>query len=100
MTAASPGVGAEIGSSSRNDPQVLDMSQPEGGKGYFSEFTHAGIGSPHTNTHVFQANTLVILFFDCGAQLVVSLLPNQGLNLCPLQWKFGVLPVGLPGNSC
>ena len=53
VMAASPGVGAEIGSSSRNDPQVLDMSQPEGGKGYFSEFTHGGIGSPQTNTHVF-----------------------------------------------
>ena len=53
MTAANPGVGAEAGSSSRNDPQVLDMSQPEGRKGYFSEFTFGGIGFPHNNTHVF-----------------------------------------------
>lgn len=59
-------VGAEIGSSSRNDAQVLDMSQPEGGKGDFSEFTHGGIGFPHTNTMFLP---LVILFFDCGAQL-------------------------------
>ena len=53
MTAANPGVGTEVGSSSRNDPQVLDMSQPEGGKGYFSEFTFGGIGFPHNNIHVF-----------------------------------------------
>ena len=49
----SPGVGAEVGSSSRNDPQVPDMSQPEGGKGDFSEFTHGGTGFPHTNARVF-----------------------------------------------
>ena len=23
----------------------------------------------------------------------------QGLNPCPLQWKLGVLPLGLPGKS-
>ena len=27
------------------------------------------------------------------------LLPGQGLNLCPLQWKCGVLTVGPPGKS-
>ena len=28
-----------------------------------------------------------------------SLLPNQGSNLCPLQWKCRLLTTGLPGKS-
>ena len=28
-----------------------------------------------------------------------SELPDQGSNLCPLQWKRGVLTTGPPGNS-
>ena len=30
---------------------------------------------------------------------VRSSFPNQGLNLCPLQWKCGVLTIGLPEKS-
>ena len=28
-----------------------------------------------------------------------SQFPDQGLNLCPLQWKHGVLTTGPPGKS-
>ena len=28
-----------------------------------------------------------------------ALVPNQVLNLCPLQWKHGILTTGLPGKS-
>ena len=39
------------------------------------------------------------LFFGCAAQHVGSYFPDQGSNLCPLQWKCRVLTTGLPGNS-
>ena len=30
---------------------------------------------------------LCLIYFDCLRQLAGSLFPNQGSNLCPLQWK-------------
>ena len=39
------------------------------------------------------------LFFGYAAQHVESLFPNQGSNLCSLQWKLGVLTTGPPGKS-
>ena len=37
---------------------------------------------------------LLLLHVACGI-----LIPNQGLNLCPLHWKHRVLTNGLPGKS-
>ena len=42
-------------------------------------------------------------FFGCATQHAVSMRdlssPDPGLNLCPLQWKAGVLTTGPPGKS-
>ena len=38
-------------------------------------------------------------FFGHTTWLARSLLPDQGLNPCPLQWKYRVLIIGPPGNS-
>ena len=35
----------------------------------------------------------------CALQHVKSWFPNQGSNLCPLQWKPGVLNTGMLWNS-
>lgn len=43
--------------------------------------------------------TFFFFFFYCAVQCVESLFPDQGSNLSPLQWKQGVLPTGLSGNS-
>ena len=40
-----------------------------------------------------------LFFFGHIAQHVGSSLPNQGLNLCLLQWKWGVLTTGPLGKS-
>ena len=40
----------------------------------------------------------VIFFFGLATWLAGSQFPDQGSNLCPLQWKHGVL-TGPPGNS-
>ena len=42
-----------------------------------------------------------IIYFSFGhaAQRAKSYFPNQGLNLCPLQWKLKVLTTGPPGKS-
>ena len=37
--------------------------------------------------------------FSLVAWLAGSYFPNQGLNLCPQQWKCEVLTTGPPGNS-
>ena len=39
------------------------------------------------------------IFFGHAAWLVRSLFPDQGLNPCSLQRKYGVLTTGLPENS-
>ena len=38
--------------------------------------------------------TFLVLATTCKA-----LVPSQVLNLCPLQWKNGILTTGLPGKS-
>ena len=38
-------------------------------------------------------------FFGCVVQQAESQFPDQGLNSCPLQWKYRVLTTGLPGKS-
>ena len=38
--------------------------------------------------------------FGLTVQHAGSLFPDQGLNLRPLQWKCGVLTIGLPGSPC
>ena len=38
-------------------------------------------------------------FFACTIHLVGSYFPDQGWNLCPLQWKHGVLISRPPRNS-
>ena len=51
---------------------------------------------------LFPKLVLVFLkkvFFDRAARHVGSLFPYQGLNLCPLHWKGGVLTTGPPGKS-
>ena len=39
------------------------------------------------------------IFFGHSIQHVGFCFPDQGLNLCPLHWKHGVLITGLQGNS-
>ena len=39
------------------------------------------------------------LFFSCATQHAESHFPNQGQNLCPLQWKCGVLTTEPPEKS-
>ena len=41
---------------------------------------------------------LFIYLFGRAVQHVGSQFPDQGLNLCPLHWKHGVLTTGLPGK--
>ena len=38
-------------------------------------------------------------FFGCASRRAGSYFPDQALNLCPLQWKRGVLTTGPPGKS-
>ena len=45
------------------------------------------------------ATFFLFLFFGCTIQQVGSYFPNQGLNLCPLHCKHGVLTTGPPGKS-
>ena len=40
----------------------------------------------------------LICLFGHTAQLVVSYFPDQGSNLCPLQWKLSILTTGPPGR--
>ena len=43
---------------------------------------------------------LLVLFWPlCMTWHVGPSFPNQGLNPCPLQWKFGLLTTGPPGKS-
>ena len=42
---------------------------------------------------------IVLFFFFLAAPCVMRNFPDQGLNLCPLQWKRGVLTTGPPGKS-
>ena len=47
-------------------------------------------------------NTIQIFFFFLAAQYCAAcgiLVPWPGINLCPLQWKGGVLTTGPPGKS-
>ena len=37
--------------------------------------------------------------FGCATRHAKSQFPDGGPNLCPLQWKYGVLTTGPPGNS-
>ena len=37
-------------------------------------------------------------FWLCHARHAGSKFPDQGSNLCPLQWKRGAIITGLPGN--
>ena len=41
---------------------------------------------------------IFFLFRQCRMACGI-LVPDQGWNPCPLQWKCGVLTTGLPGNS-
>ena len=43
--------------------------------------------------------TGVFFFLATATRHVGSQFPDQGLNLCPLQWKCGVLTTGPPGKS-
>ena len=55
-----------------------------------------GISLLFSNLNVF----LFVCFVLFLAMVHVGILvPDQGLNLCPLQWKCGVLTTGLPGKS-
>ena len=38
-------------------------------------------------------------YLSLSTQLAGSYFPDQGLNLCPQQWKCSVLNIGPPGNS-
>ena len=40
----------------------------------------------------------IFFFFGHAMQHAGSSFPDQGSNLCPLQWKHGVLTTGLPGK--
>ena len=42
-----------------------------------------------------SSSSFLFFFFHCAA----CSFPDQGSNLCPLQWKHGVLTTGPPGNS-
>ena len=48
-------------------------------------------------TYVSTVN--LFFFFYLAAWHMRSLFPSQGLNLCPLHWKCGVLTTELPGKS-
>ena len=39
-------------------------------------------------------STQDLLVVACGIEF-----PDQGLNPCPLNWEYGVLPAGPPGKS-
>ena len=43
--------------------------------------------------------TQICFCFGRPTQLVESQFPDQGSNLCPLQWTCGILTTGPPGNS-
>ena len=47
----------------------------------------------------WDLNPWFVLFCGCAIQHVRSQFPDQGLNLCPLHWKHGVLITGPPGKS-
>ena len=50
----------------------------------------------HNNISLFYVFTLATL---CSMQDLSSLLPDQGLNQCPLHWEHEVLATGPPGKS-
>ena len=45
------------------------------------------------------SHILFLFLFGCTAWHAGSWFPDQGLNPCPLQWKWGVLITGPPGKS-
>ena len=47
-------------------------------------------------TYIF---TFFFFFFSHAARHAGSQFSNQGLNLCPLPWKQGILTTRPPGNS-
>ena len=51
----------------------------------------------HLNS--ISINYQSFFFFDPATRLAGSWFPNQGTNLCPLQWKWRLLTTGPPGNS-
>ena len=63
-----------------------------------------GVNQPKTteleSKPVRQKTCFFFFFFYCIAWHVVSSFPNQGLNLCPLQWKRRVLTTGPRGKPC
>ena len=42
---------------------------------------------------------ILLLLFRHTERHVGSYFPDQGKNLCPLQWKYGILTTGLPQKS-
>ena len=58
--------------------------------------SHWGLpGAGHSSSSFYFLN----LVFGHAPRHVGSLFPDQGLNLCPLQWKRRVLTTGPPGKS-
>ena len=56
----------------------------------------------HAGTWLHKNQNMKVFFFISGlstTHLAGSQCPNQRSNLCPLQWKRGVLTTGPPGNS-
>ena len=45
-----------------------------------------------------STHSSILFFLAAHARFDLSY-PKQGLNPCPLQWKFSVLTTGLPGKS-
>ena len=55
-------------------------------------------GKSH-HIYIYIINKYSYLFITVLCVLQYLRDPSQGLNLCPLQWKCGVLTTGQPGNS-
>ena len=62
--------------------------------------SHSGHQSVLTKGVYTEVKINVIFFFlGCATRHIESQFPDQGWNLCPLQWKREVLTTGPPGNS-
>ena len=61
------------------------------------------LGSKRSEIVLYWLNLLFlfvwVFFWPCLVAGRIYYFPDQGLNLCPVQWKHGVLTAGLPGNS-
>ena len=63
--------------------------------------THASRSQPISIINNFIFMLSVSFFFLGGAGIhhaVCGIFSDQGLNLCPLHWKLGVLTTGPPGK--